>query len=113
MAAAAIVGWLLENPEVGWVVTIGYLVWEIRGPKGAIKELKCSIQSSIVVIRALARTQDEIETSKVDDYLTQNGSEPSDFIDMSPGPDGEDEDNDDGEGATPADLLNEKRPGDD
>ena len=76
----SIIAWMLDNPEVGWVITIAYLMWEIRGPKGAISELKKSIDASIVVIRALARTHDSVDEERVDNYLVQNGSEPSDFI---------------------------------
>jgi len=72
--------WLLENPEVGWVAVILYLMWEIRGPKGKIKDLSERIEGIVVVVRALADVHDGIKTEKVDDYLVKNGSEPSDFI---------------------------------
>lgn len=75
-----IISWMLSNPEVGWVVVIVYLAWEIRGPKGAIHELKKSITSAIVVIRALARIHESIDTEEVDNYLVENGMEPVDFI---------------------------------
>ena len=77
----ALIGWLLENPEVGWIVTIAYLAWEIRGPKGKIKQIQSSIQSTIVVIRAVARANNEIDAEEVDSYLIdENGSEPGDFL---------------------------------
>lgn len=77
----SIVVWLLENPEVGWVVVILYLMWEIRGPKGAIHDLSKNIVNVVTVVRALARVHNDIETQEVDDYLTENGMEPADFID--------------------------------
>lgn len=73
------VEWVLDNPDVGWVVLILYLMWEIRGPKGAIHDLKLQIEKSGTIIRALARVHDDIETEQVDEYL--NGTkEPNDFI---------------------------------
>lgn len=77
----SIIAWMIDNPEVGWIVTIAYLMWEIRGPKGAIHELKKSLDASIVVIRALAKTHNGVNEEMVDEYLVQNGNEPSDFID--------------------------------
>jgi len=74
------VEWVLDNPDVGWIVLILYLMWEIRGPKGAIHDLKVQIEKSGTIIRALARVHDDIETEQVDEYL--NGTkEPNDFID--------------------------------
>lgn len=73
------VEWVLDNPDVGWIVLILYLMWEIRGPKGAIHDLKVQIEKSGTIIRALARVHDDIETEQVDEYL--NGTkEPNDFI---------------------------------
>lgn len=80
MLTSGIIGWMLDNPEAGWVVTILYLAWEIRGPKGAIHQLRRSLDSSIIVIRALARSHNDIDTEMVDGYLVENGHEPSDFI---------------------------------
>lgn len=74
------VSWFLSNPEVGWVVIMLYLIWEIRGPKGAVKELKKSIHATGTVVRALARVQEDVDTEKVDGILTENGHEPNDFI---------------------------------
>lgn len=71
--------WVLDNPELGWILLILYLVWEIRGPKGAIHDLRMHIEKSATIIRALARVHDDIETEQVDKYL--NGyKEPNDFI---------------------------------
>lgn len=74
-----IVPWVLSNPDVGWVVLILYLMWEIRGPKGAIHDLKLKIENTTTIIRALARVHDDIETDDVDEYLN-GGKEPNDFI---------------------------------
>lgn len=73
--------WLLSNPEVGWVAVILYLMWEIRGPWGKIKELMDLIKSVTTVVRGLARVHDDVDTEAVDDYLVENGMEPGDFID--------------------------------
>jgi len=75
-----IFGWLLSNPEVGWVAVILYLMWEIRGPWGKIKELMDLIKSVTTVVRGLARVHDDVDTEAVDDYLVENGMEPGDFI---------------------------------
>jgi len=87
-----IVGWMLDNPEVGWVVVILYLGWEIRGPKGAVHEMRSTVNNTIVVIRALARVHEEVDTERVDEYLVDNGSEPGDFIDIDFKDDDDDED---------------------
>lgn len=107
-------GWVLENPEIGWVGVFLYLLWEIRGPRGRINELFDWIKSVSIVVRALAQVHDEIDTEKVDDYLTRNGTEPNDFIeddgntaygqrtrraDGGEKPDEEDEDDPEGSGA--------------
>jgi len=77
---AQIVPWLIENPEIGWVASLLYLMWEIRGPKGKINDLAERIEGVVVVVRALAQVHDDIDTERVDEYLTRNGNEPSDFI---------------------------------
>lgn len=74
--------WILENPEIGWVATILYLIWEIRGPKGRIRELNLLIKDVVIVVRAMARTNSSIDEEKVDEFLTRNGHEPSDFFDF-------------------------------
>lgn len=81
-----LVSWLLNNPEVGWVVVVLYLMWEIRGPKGKINELTKMLRNIVTVVRALARTHDEVDTQKVDEYLTSDGHEPGDFINESGNP---------------------------
>lgn len=76
--------WLLENPEVGWVAVILYLMWEIRGPRGKIAELTKLLENVTVVVRGLARAQnndEDVDIQSIDEYLAENGQEPSDFID--------------------------------
>jgi len=82
--AIDLVTWLLANPEVGWVVVILYLMWEIRGPKGKINDLSERIAGIVVVVRALASVNQNIDTEKVNDYLIENGSQPEDFIEQKP-----------------------------
>lgn len=72
--------WLIANPEFGWVVVIGYLAFEIRSRYGRISRLDKRLLSAITVVRALARVHDEVDTERVDEYLVENGSEPSDFL---------------------------------
>lgn len=72
--------WLFDNPEIGWVAVVLYLMWEIRGPKGKIKELTDSIHHITVVVRGLARANENVDTEKVDDLLVDNGTEPGDVI---------------------------------
>ena len=71
---------IFDYPEFGWLIVFAYLIIEIRTKKGRIYQLNNQLNSAIVVIRAIARTTDEVKTSKVDEYLAENGSEPSDFI---------------------------------
>lgn len=75
-----IVSWLIQHPETGWAVVLFYLGWEIRGPRGKISEMTTMIKSVIIVVRSMARTNEEIDTEAVDEYLVDNGQEPSDFI---------------------------------
>lgn len=78
-----VVEWVLDNPDLGWVVVALYLMWEIRGPKGKIASIKHDIRSVTIVVRALARVHQDIETDKVDDFLAEeNDSEPIDFLDF-------------------------------
>jgi hypothetical protein len=84
--------WLLDHPEVGWVAVLAYLAWEIRGPKGKIKDLSKSLGSIIVVVRAIARANNSIDANEVDNYLVdENGSEPGDFINFEGNGDGKEE----------------------
>lgn len=74
----------VTNPEVfglfGWLILFGYLVFEIRHPRGRVRALDDHIRNAITVIRGLARVHDEVDTEKVDEYLVENGMEPDDFI---------------------------------
>lgn len=76
---AGIIGWMLDNPNIGWLPVTLYIIWEIRGPKGAIHGLRKQIQKTSVTVRALARVHNDIETDEVDEYL-DGGKEPHDFI---------------------------------
>jgi hypothetical protein len=85
MATGTLIGeaikWALANPDLGWIIVVVYLGWELRGKRGTIAKTNKMILSAITVIRALARVHDEIDTERVDDYLLENGTEPNDFID--------------------------------
>ena len=81
MAVIGAFEWAFENPEVGWVIVVFYLIWEIRGPRGRINELIKSINSLRVVVRALVRANDNVDTNSADELLADNGHEPHDFID--------------------------------
>lgn len=87
--------WAVANPELGWIIVVVYLAWELRGKRGTIANTNKMILSSITVIRALSRVHDEIDTEKVDEYLLENGTEPTDFI----------EDGNDDDGKDPEELL--------
>lgn len=74
---------VMENPELGWVPTLLYLLIELRSKHGIVRGcLMKMIKSNTVVVRAIARTNNEIETEAVEKLLTDNGHEPSDFIDV-------------------------------
>ncbi|AGC34493.1 hypothetical protein HVTV-2_gp125 [Haloarcula virus HVTV-2] len=45
-----------------------------------VRETKHLLVSTITVLRAVVRTNDEVDTDKVDEYLVENGVEPDDFI---------------------------------
>jgi hypothetical protein len=45
-----------------------------------VRETKHLLVSTITVLRAVVRTNDEVDTERVDDYLVENGVEPDDFI---------------------------------
>ncbi len=80
MPYGTIVETIFDYPEFGWIIILVYLIVEIRTKKGRIYQLNNQLNAAIVVIRAIARTTDEVKTNKVDQYLSNNGSEPSDFI---------------------------------
>ena len=80
MPYGTIVETIFDYPEFGWIIILVYLIVEIRTKKGRIYQLNNQLNAAIVVIRAIARTTDEVKTDKVDKYLTNNSSEPSHFI---------------------------------
>lgn len=45
-----------------------------------VVETKHLLVSTITVLRAVVRTNEEVDTAKVDKYLVENGVEPDDFI---------------------------------
>jgi hypothetical protein len=76
-----VVSFVFENPELGWIVVLVYLAYELRGERGRIYKLDKKITSAIVVIRALSRKGAEgVDEEIVDEYLVENGMEPGDFI---------------------------------
>lgn len=74
--------WVIDNPETGWILVLLYLVWEIRGPGGRIQNIISMIRANTIVVRAIARTNDHIDTDTAEEFLTDNGHEPGDFINM-------------------------------
>jgi hypothetical protein len=84
---------IMENPSLGWIPTLIYLFIELRSKRGIVHgRLMKMIKANTVVVRAIARTNDEIETEAVEELLTDNGHEPSDFINVrqTQNPNGED-----------------------
>jgi len=82
---------IMENPELGWIPTIVYLFIELRTKRGIINgDVMPMIKANAVVIRAIARTNEEIETEAVENLLTDNGNEPADFISMNSSKSGQD-----------------------
>lgn len=78
-----IVQFLLDYPELGWIPTLLYLIIELRTKRGIVKgKLMEMIRANTVVVRAIARTNDQIDTEAAENLLTDNGHEPGDFIDM-------------------------------
>ncbi|AGM11975.1 hypothetical protein DNAM5_116 [Haloarcula californiae tailed virus 1] len=78
------------------VLGFGWLMYQVYSPdwlpetklqkmmgsiEREIKETRGLLVSAITVLRAVVRTNDEVDTEKVDDYLVENGVEPDDFID--------------------------------
>lgn len=72
--------WVVEHPELGWVLLFLWLLFELRSDRGRIYQLDKKITGSIIVIRALARSERAIDEDKVDEYLVDNGMEPEDFF---------------------------------
>lgn len=76
----SILPWVLDHPEIGWVLVIAYLFYELRTEGGRIYKLDKKVTSAIVVIRAQSRLHEKMDEEAVDDYLVENGMEPGDFI---------------------------------
>jgi len=53
------------------------MVGEVRDE---VVETKHMLVSTITVLRAVVRTNDDVSTEKVDEYLVENGVQPDDFI---------------------------------
>lgn len=60
------------------ILILLYLAYETR--RGKIKKLENMVVTMITVVRAIARTSDEIDEEKVDKYLLENGVSPDHFI---------------------------------
>lgn len=60
------------------ILILLYLAYETR--RGKIKQLENMVLTMITVVRAIARTTDEIDEDRVDDYLLENGVSPDHFI---------------------------------
>lgn len=60
-------------PETKFQAALGNIESEV-------KETKQLLVSTITVLRAVVRTNEEVDTDKVDEYLVENGVEPDDFI---------------------------------
>lgn len=73
------VGWILNNPNIGWLFVLAYLMWEIRGKHGRIAVLIKEIDKLTVVIRGVARANERVDDDRVDEFL-EGSEEPSDFL---------------------------------
>lgn len=72
--------WVVNHPELGWILLFLWLLFELRSDKGRIYQLDKKITGAIIVVRALAKQEQAIDEDKVDDYLVENGMEPEDFF---------------------------------
>lgn len=118
MPITELIEFVFNYPELGWVLVMAYLAYELRGKRGRVHNLDKKLTSSIIVIRALARTDDEMKEEAVDEYLVENGMEPTDFIAGADEPPKRTEGGptlrSDGEGAFEIDeVLDEEEDGDD
>lgn len=77
---AGVIEWGFDNPEVGWILVVFYLMFEIRGPYGKVSKTLQQIEKIVTVVQALARSHQAIDTDKVDQYLAGNGKGPYDFF---------------------------------
>ena len=67
--------------DIGWIMVVIYIFIELRWGRGkVIDELNERLDMFGIIMRAVARTTEEIDTDAVDGMLRQNGYEPSDFI---------------------------------
>jgi hypothetical protein len=81
MAEASFIDLLSRTDPLGiatQVLILLYLAYETR--RGKIKKLENMVMTMITVVRAIARTTDDIDESKVDAYLLENGVSPDHFI---------------------------------
>lgn len=60
------------------ILILLYLAYETR--RGKIKKLEGMVIAMITVVRAMARTSEDINEEKVDKYLLENGVSPDHFI---------------------------------
>lgn len=60
------------------ILILLYLAYETR--RGKIKKLENMVVTMITVVRAIARTSEDIDEEKVDRYLLENGVSPDHFI---------------------------------
>lgn len=72
--------WVMEHPELGWVLVFIFLVIEMRTKYGRIFTLDEKLTGAIIVVRALAQQEEAIDEDKVDAYLAENGMSPADFF---------------------------------
>lgn len=77
---SSVVQFVLENPELGWILVLLYLGIEIRHPRGRVRKLDEKITNNTIVIRAISRVTEGIREKEVDGYLVSNGMEPEDFL---------------------------------
>jgi len=80
MVFTEVIEFIFDYPELGWMLVMMYLAYELRGKRGRIYNLDKKLTSAIIVVRALARTYDDMDEQAVDEYLVENGMEPGDFI---------------------------------
>lgn len=82
----SVIEFLLDYPELGWIPTIVYLFVELRTDRGVVKgKLMKMIRANTVVVRAIARTNEDIDTEQAEKLLAENKNEPSDFINVEHG----------------------------
>lgn len=71
---------VVEHPELGWILLSAWLFVELRTKYGKLHAFDKKITGAIIVIRALAKKDEAIDEEAVDDYLVENGMEPEDFF---------------------------------